>query len=81
MKIINRFAVILITFLFGYNSVYSQTQADVKMGEILNSGDLFQLRTEVFHPFISAILVIVPFGEWSKNQMFSERFNARLKNV
>lgn len=46
MKIINRLAVILITFLFGYNSVYSQTQADVKMGEILNSGDLFQLRKE-----------------------------------
>lgn len=46
MKIINRLTVILITFLFGYNSVYSQTQADVKMGEILNSGDLFQLRKE-----------------------------------
>ena len=27
------------------------------------------------------IEVIVPFGGWSKNQMFSERFNARLKNV
>ena len=37
--------------------------------------------TEVSHPFISAIWVIVPFGEWSKNQMFSERFNAHLKNV
>ena len=37
--------------------------------------------TEVSHPFISAIWVIVPFDEWSKNQMFSERFNARLKNV
>ena len=37
--------------------------------------------TEVSHPFISAIWVIVSFGEWSKNQMFSERFNARLKNV
>lgn len=46
MKITNRLAVILITFLFGYNSVYSQTQADVKMGKILNSGDLFQLRKE-----------------------------------
>ncbi len=28
------------------NAVYSQTQADVKMGEILNGGDLFQLRKE-----------------------------------
>lgn len=46
MKIANRLSFILIAILFGYNSVYSQTQADVKMGEILNSGDLFQLRNE-----------------------------------
>lgn len=46
MKIINKLSFILITVLLGYNSVYSQTQADVKMGEILNSGDLFQLRKE-----------------------------------
>ncbi len=46
MKIINRLSFLLITFLLGYSSVYSQTQADVKMGEILNSGDLFQLRNE-----------------------------------
>ena len=46
MKIANRLSFILIAFLFGYNSVYSQTQADIKMGEILNSGDLFQLRKE-----------------------------------
>ena len=31
-------------FLLGHGSVYSQTLADVKMGEILNSGDLFQIR-------------------------------------
>ncbi len=46
MKIINRLSFLLITFLFGYNSGYSQTQVDVKMGEILNGGDLFQLRNE-----------------------------------
>lgn len=41
MKIASRLSFIFIAILFGYNSVYSQTQADVKMGEILNSGDLF----------------------------------------
>ena len=46
MRIINRLSFLLIIFLFGYSSVYSQTQADVKMGEVLNSGDLFQLRKE-----------------------------------
>lgn len=46
MKIINRLSFLLISFLLGYSSVFSQTQADVKMGEILNSGDLFQLRNE-----------------------------------
>jgi hypothetical protein len=46
MKIANRLLLLLAAFLLGYNSVYSQTQADVKMGEILNSGDLFQLRKE-----------------------------------
>lgn len=46
MRITNRLSFLLITFLLGYSSVYSQTQADVKMGEILNSGDLFQLRKE-----------------------------------
>ena len=46
MKIINRLSFLLITFLLGYSSVYSQTQADVKMGEILNSGELFQLINE-----------------------------------
>lgn len=46
MQIINRLSFFLVTFLLGYSSVYSQTQADVKMGEILNGGDLFQLRKE-----------------------------------
>ena len=46
MRIIDRLSFLLITLLLGYSSVYSQTQADVKMGEILNSGDLFQLRKE-----------------------------------
>lgn len=46
MRIINRLSFLLIIFLLGYSSVYSQTQADVKMGEVLNSGDLFQLRKE-----------------------------------
>lgn len=46
MQIINRLSFFLVAFLLGYSSVYSQTQADVKMGEILNGGDLFQLRKE-----------------------------------
>lgn len=46
MKTANRLLCLLSAFLLGYNSAYSQTQADVKMGEILNSGDLFLLRTE-----------------------------------
>ena len=39
-------SVLLIAFPLGYTSVYSQTQADVKMGEILNNGDLFQIREQ-----------------------------------
>lgn len=46
MKTANRLLFLFSAFLLGYNSAYSQTQADVKMGEILNSGDLFLLRTE-----------------------------------
>lgn len=46
MQIINRLSFLLVTLLLGYGSVYSQTQADVRMGEILNGGDLFQLREE-----------------------------------
>ena len=46
MKIINRLSFLLCVFLLGHGSVYSQTLADVKMGEILNSGDLFQIREQ-----------------------------------
>lgn len=46
MKIIYRFSFVIIAILFGYNYTYSQTQADIKMGEILNGGDLFQLRDQ-----------------------------------
>ena len=46
MKIINKLSFLLLISLSGYNSAYSQTQADIKIGEILNSGDLFQLRNE-----------------------------------
>ena len=46
MGIIKRMSVLLIAFPLGYTSVYSQTQADVKMGEILNNGDLFQIKEQ-----------------------------------
>ena len=46
MRFINKLSFLFIAILFGYTSVYSQTSADVKMGEILNSGDLFLLRQE-----------------------------------
>lgn len=46
MRIINKLSFFFIAFLLGYSSAYSQTQADAKMGEILNSGDLFQLREQ-----------------------------------
>lgn len=39
--------VLLVVFiLFGHNYSYSQNQTDAKMGEILNSGDLFRLKEE-----------------------------------
>ena len=46
MRIIKRVSFFLIAILFGYTSVYPQTLADVKMGEILNNGDLFQIREQ-----------------------------------
>ena len=46
MRIIKRMSFLLIAILFGYTSVYSQTLADVKMGEVLNNGDLFQIREQ-----------------------------------
>ena len=46
MGIIKIMSLFLIVILLGYTSVYSQTQADVKMGEILNNGDLFQIKEQ-----------------------------------
>ena len=46
MKTICRLSILLISLLSGCNYVCSQTTADIKMGEILNGGDLFQLRTQ-----------------------------------
>ena len=46
MRITKRVSLFLIAILSGYTSLYSQTQADVKMGEILNNGDLFQIREQ-----------------------------------
>lgn len=46
MKTISRLSFLLSTFLLGYSLAFSQTQADVKAGEIINSGDLFQLRKQ-----------------------------------
>ena len=44
MRIINKLSTLLVALLLGYGSAYPQTQADVKMGELLNGGDLFRLR-------------------------------------
>lgn len=38
--------ILIIIAMFGYNGISGQTKADIRMGEILNSGDLFQLREE-----------------------------------
>ena len=46
MGTVTRLLFLLIAFMFGYNPAYSQTQADVRLGEILNSGDLFLLKNE-----------------------------------
>ena len=46
MRTANRLLYLLASFLLGYNWAYSQTQADVRMGEILNSGDLFLFKEE-----------------------------------
>lgn len=48
MRTANRLLYLLASFLLGYNWAYSQTQtqADARMGEILNSGDLFLLKEE-----------------------------------
>lgn len=46
MRTATRLLFLLIAFMLGYNPAYSQTQADVRLGEILNSGDLFLLKNE-----------------------------------
>lgn len=46
MRTANRLLYLLASFLLGYNWAYSQTQTDVRMGEILNSGDLFLFKEE-----------------------------------
>lgn len=46
MGTVTRLLFLLIAFMLGYNLAYSQTQADVRLGEILNSGDLFLLKNE-----------------------------------
>ena len=67
---------------FDYKSDTELSDLNVlKNAKVLFITAVYKYVTKVSHPFISAIWVIVPFGGWSKNQMFSERFNARLKNV
>ena len=46
MRTVTRLLFLLIAFMLGYNPAYSQAQADVRLGEILNSGDLFLLKNE-----------------------------------
>lgn len=47
MKAILKLSILLITLLsLKGNYLYSQTPTDIKMGEILNGGDLFQLREQ-----------------------------------
>ena len=50
MRTVTRLLFLLIAFMLGYNPAYSQTQADVRLGEILNSGDLFLLKNE--YPYL-----------------------------
>lgn len=47
MGTVTRLLFLLIAFMLGYNPAYSQTQADVRLGEILNSGDLFLLKMSI----------------------------------
>ena len=46
MKTLHKISLLLISVLLTCNYSWSQTAADIKMGEILNSGDLFKLREE-----------------------------------
>ena len=38
MRTVARLLFLLIAFMLGYNQAYSQTRADVRLGEIINSG-------------------------------------------
>ena len=67
MKIINRLSFLLCVFLLGHGSVYSQTHADVKMGEILNSADLFQIREQ--YPILKDSLSIEMLNLVSEAQL------------
>lgn len=46
MNIVNKLTFLLVVCLSGYGPAYAQTQADTKMAEILNSGDLFRIREQ-----------------------------------
>ena len=67
MKIINRLSFLLCVFLLGHGSVYSQTHADVKMGEVLNSADLFQIREQ--YPILKDSLSIEMLNLVSEAQL------------
>lgn len=47
MRSASKLLFLLIALMIGYNPAYSQTQADVRLGEILNSGDLFLLKMSI----------------------------------
>ena len=44
MKILFKVSCLIVSFMAVYGQAYSQTRADMEMGEILNSGDLFLLK-------------------------------------
>lgn len=46
MKNSHRIVLLVASLLLACNYSWSQTAADMKMGEILNSGDLFKIREE-----------------------------------
>lgn len=60
-------SVLLIAILLGYISVYSQTQTDVKMGEILNNGDLFQIKEQ--YPILKDSVSIEMLNLVSESQL------------
>ena len=44
MKILFKVSCLIVSFMAVYGQAYSQTRADMEMGEILNSGDMFLLK-------------------------------------